>query len=68
MQDTARIVGISVGSAFTIILKKILKVKRLTTRWIPHLLTDEQKWQRVETVRELLKLYQKYNKMVSVLL
>lgn len=63
VQDIARMVGITVGSAFTI-LKKILKVKRLTARWIPHLLTDEQKQQRVETTCELLKLYPKYSKNV----
>ena len=33
-QNIARMVGISVESAFTI-LKKILKVKRLTAHWIP---------------------------------
>ena len=61
--DIARYVGISVGPAH-IILKKILKVRRLTARWIPHLLTDEQKHQRVETARELLKRYPKFNKNV----
>ena len=61
--NIARYVGISVGSAH-IILKKILKVRRLTARWIPHLLTDEQKHQRVETARELLKRYPKFNKNV----
>ena len=46
------------------ILKKILKVRRLTARWIPHLLTDEQKRQRVKTARELLKRYPKFDKNV----
>lgn len=63
VRDIARMVGISIGSAFTI-LKKTLKVRRLSARWIPHLLTDEQKQQRVKTARELLKLYPKYDKNV----
>lgn len=61
--DIAHIVGISVPSAFRI-LRKELKLKRLTARWIPHLLTPEQKRLRVKTARELLKLYPKYDKKV----
>lgn len=61
--NIARFVGISVGSVHTI-LKKILKVRRLTARWIPHLLTDEQKRQRVKTARELLERYPKFDKNV----
>ena len=63
VRDIARIVGISVGSAYTI-LKKILKVRWLTARWIPHLLTDEEKRQRVKTAQELLKQYPKFDKRV----
>ena len=61
--NIARFVGISVGSVHTI-LKKILKVRRLTARWMPHLLTNEQKSQRVKTARELLKRYPKFDKNV----
>lgn len=63
VQDVARMVGISIGSAYKI-LKKILRLRRLTARWIPHLLTNEQKRQRVKTARELLKRYPKYDKNV----
>ena len=63
MGNIARFVGISVGSVHAI-LKQILKVRRLTARWIPRLLTDEQRRQRVKTARELLKRYPKFDKNV----
>ena len=56
-------VGISIGFTHTI-QKKNLKVRRLTARWIPSLLIDEQKRQRVKTARELLKRYPKFDKNV----
>ena len=40
--DIARKVGISL-SMVQLILKKHLKVRKIFTRWVPHLLTDEQK-------------------------
>ena len=42
------------------ILKKHLKVRKINARWIPHLLTDDQK--RVTVAKKLLKMYQKYSK------
>jgi hypothetical protein len=47
-------VGISVGVAHTI-LRLDLKMRMLSTRWIPHLLTKEQKLARVRISKHLLK-------------
>ena len=46
VRDIARKVGISLSTAH-LILKKHLKVRKISARWVPHLLTDEQKRQRV---------------------
>ena len=42
VRDSARKVGISLSTVHTI-LKKHLKVRKISARWVPHLLTDEQK-------------------------
>ena len=39
--DIARKVGISLSTVH-LILKKHLKVRKISARWVPHLLTDEQ--------------------------
>ena len=49
--------GISYGSVQTI-LKKELGLKKLCARWIPHLLTDEQKRERVRCATELLNMFE----------
>ena len=46
------------------ILKKILKVAKMSARWIPHLLTEEQKCTRMKMAKQLLKKYPKYQKKV----
>lgn len=43
------------------ILKHILKVRNIYARWIPHILTDDQKWVRERTVKQLLKMSPKFN-------
>ena len=43
------------------ILKKHLKVRKVNARWIPHLLTDEQKKTRVTMAKKLHKMYPKYS-------
>ena len=48
--------GISEGSVQTI-LKKRLDLRKVCARWVPHLLTKEQKTQRLKCARELLKTY-----------
>jgi hypothetical protein len=43
-------------------LKKHLKVRKISARWVPHLLTDEQKKQRVKVAKKLLQMFPKYCK------
>ena len=47
VHDIARKVGISLSTVH-LILKKHLKVRKISARWVPHLLTDEQKRQQVK--------------------
>lgn len=59
VKHIARCVGISTGAVHTI-LKRDLKMKRICARWIPHLLTKEQKLARVNLCKKLLKEFPKY--------
>ena len=54
-------VGISL-SMVHLILKKHLKVRKISARWVPHLLTDEQKRQQVKVAKNLLQMFPKYDK------
>ena len=54
---------ISEGSVQTI-LKKRLDLRKICARWVPHLLTEEQKTQRLKCARELLKTYKGCNSRV----
>lgn len=54
-------VGISAASVFRI-LKRNLKMRRISARWIPHLLSDKQKRVRLETAKALLKMFPKYSR------
>ena len=56
----AKCVGISVGAAHTI-LRRDLKMRRISARWIPHLVTKEQKLARVRIAKRLLKQFLKYH-------
>ena len=56
----AKCIGISVEAAHTI-LRHDLKMRRISARWIPHLVTKEQKLARVRITRQLLKQFPKYN-------
>ena len=49
-------------STVHLILKKHLKVRNISARWAPHLLTDEQKRQRVKVAKKLLQMFPKYDK------
>jgi hypothetical protein len=53
-RDIAKMVGISEGSVRTI-LKKKLEMSRITSRWIPHLPTDEQKQDRIRCAKKIVK-------------
>ena len=61
VRDFARKVGISLSTVH-LILKKHLKVRKISARWVPHLLTDEQKRQRVKVAKKLLQMFPKYDK------
>ena len=56
-------IGISEGSVQTI-LKKRLDLRKVCARWVPHLLTEKQKTQRLKCARELLKSYKGCNSQV----
>ena len=61
VRDIARKVGISLSTVH-LILKKHLKVRKISARWVPHLLTDEQKRQLVKVAKKLLQMFPKYDK------
>ena len=63
VKDIASCTGISEGSVQTI-LKKRLDLRKVCTRWVPHLLTEEQKTQRLKCARELLETYKGCNSLV----
>ena len=63
VKDIASCTGISEGSVQTI-LKKRLDLRKVCARWVPHLLTEEQKTQRLKSARELLKTYKGCNSWV----
>ena len=60
IRHIAKCVGISVAAAHTI-LRRNLKMRRISARWIPHLVTKEQKLARVRIAKQLLKQFPKYN-------
>ena len=61
VRDIARKVGISLSTVH-LILKKHLKVGKISARWVPHLLTDKEKRQRVKVAKKLLQMIPKYDK------
>ena len=63
VKDIASCTGISEGSVQTI-LKKRLDLRKVCARWVPHLLTEEQKTQRLKCARTLLKTYKGCNSRV----
>ena len=56
----AKRVCISAGAAHTI-LRRDLKMRKISARWIPHLVTKEQKLARVRIAKQLLKQFPIYN-------
>ena len=64
VKDIASCTGISEGSSVQIILQKRLDLRKVCARWLPHLLTEEQKTQRLKCARELLKTYKGCNSRV----
>ena len=63
VRDIACCTGISEGTVQAI-LKKRLDLRKVCARWVPHLLTEEQKTQRLKCARKLLKTFKGYNSRV----
>ena len=63
VKDIASCTGISEGRVQTI-LKKRLDLRKVCARWIPHLLSEEQKTQGLKCARELVKTYKGCNSRV----
>ena len=63
VKDIASCTGTSEGSVQTI-LKKRLDLRKVCAKWVPHLLTEEQKTQCLKCARELLKTYKGCNSRV----
>ena len=63
VKDIASCTCISEGCVQTI-LKKHLDLRKVCARWVPHLLTEEQRTQRLKCARELLKTYKGCNSQV----
>ena len=63
VKDIASCTGISEGSVQTI-LKKCFDLRKVCARWVPPLLTEEQKTQCPKCARELLKTYKGCNSQV----
>ena len=61
VRDIARNVGISLSTVH-LILKKHLKVRKISARWVPHLLTDEQKRHGLKWPKSCLKCFQNMTK------
>ena len=61
MRQIACLVGISLARAHHIV-KYVLKMKKICARWIPHILTNEQKQTRVRVAKRLLKMFPKFDK------
>ena len=64
VKDIASCTGISEGSSVQIILQKRLDLRKVCARWLPHLLTEEQKHNALNVPRELLKTYKGCNSRV----
>ena len=56
----AKCVGISVGADHTILMHD-LKMRRISARWMPDLVTKEHKLARVRIAKQLLKQFPNYN-------
>jgi histone-lysine N-methyltransferase SETMAR len=61
LDEVAEAVGISHGSAYRL-LHDELGMRKLCSRWIPHLLTEAQKEERVETAKGLLNRFRAWGR------
>ena len=60
VRDIAQMFGIPLSSIHYI-LKNIFNVRKISAMWVPHLLSDGQKKQRVKIAKQLLKIFPKYD-------
>ena len=61
VRQIASLVGISLANTHHIV-KHVLKMKKICARWIPHILTNEQKQTRVRVAKQLLQMFPKFDK------
>ena len=61
VRDIARKVGISLSTVH-LILKKHLKVRKISARWVPHLLTDEKRGNGLKWPKSCFKCFQNMTK------
>ena len=62
VEEIGDLYGIN-SSALFYILKEVLKLRKVCARWIPHLLTSEQKGVRLEKATQLLAKYNNADSM-----
>ena len=58
VEDIANYVGISTGSAHTI-LKADLELRKVQVQWVPHCLTFPQKAAKLQMAKENLEMYER---------
>ena len=56
IEEISETLNINSGAVF-VILKQRLKLRKISARWVPHLLSQEEKDRRVKLASELLKIY-----------
>ena len=61
IRELAKATSISLSKVY-FILKKRLHARKISARWIPHLLSDDQKRARVTFAKKMLKLYPNFDK------
>ena len=67
IRDLAKATGISISKVH-FILKKRLHARKISARWIPHLLSDDQKRARVTYAKKLRKLNPNFDKKCLLML
>ena len=64
--DIAKSLGMSSGTVHKILTEE-LNLQKISARWVPHLLTDEQKEKRVKLSKNLFKKFKKCDKRKYVI-
>jgi predicted transcriptional regulator len=66
-EETAHSAGISRASAYRILTERLHK-RRIAARWVPHVLSDEQKCRRLEIAQLLDRFREEGNEFLQKLL